>query len=122
MIVLSYLWVLAVVPLLLEKDDSQIQWHAKHGLVLMVAEIIFWIAFTVVVSVLSFVTFGLLSVIGLLSSFVWLAIIPCRGDRQRAERPTVDHSRYQRVHEATLTWKRRPNPEFVVRQAHHERS
>ena len=43
MIVLSYLWLLALVPLLTEKDDKEVQWHAKHGLVLMVAEIIIWI-------------------------------------------------------------------------------
>jgi len=37
MIVLAYLWPLALVPLLLEKRDPDLQWHAKHGLVLMVA-------------------------------------------------------------------------------------
>ena len=37
MIVLSYLWPLALVPLLVEKEDAEIQWHAKHGIVLMVA-------------------------------------------------------------------------------------
>jgi uncharacterized membrane protein len=45
MIVLSYLWLLALVPLLVEKDDREVQWHAKHGIVLMVAEIILWMAF-----------------------------------------------------------------------------
>ena len=39
MIALSYLWLLALVPLLVEKDDAEVQWHAKHGLVLMIAEI-----------------------------------------------------------------------------------
>ena len=43
MIVLSYLWILALVPLLVEKEDKEVQWHAKHGIVLMVAEIVFWI-------------------------------------------------------------------------------
>ena len=40
MIVLAYLWPLALVPLLVEKDDAEVQWHAKHGIVLMVAEIV----------------------------------------------------------------------------------
>lgn len=44
MIVLAYLWIMALVPLLLEKDDVEIQWHAKHGLVLVTAEVIVWIA------------------------------------------------------------------------------
>jgi uncharacterized membrane protein len=38
MIVLSYLWLLALIPLLVEKEDKEVQWHAKHGLVLLVAE------------------------------------------------------------------------------------
>ena len=39
MIVLAYLWILALVPLLVEKEDKEVQWHAKHGLVILVAEI-----------------------------------------------------------------------------------
>lgn len=39
MIVLAYLWLLALTPLLVEKDDAELQWHAKHGLVLFGAEI-----------------------------------------------------------------------------------
>lgn len=52
MIVLSYLWLLALVPLLVEKDDKEVQWHAKHGLVLLLAEFVFWIAIAVVQTVL----------------------------------------------------------------------
>ena len=48
MIVLSYLWLLALVPLLVEKEDKEVQWHAKHGIVLMVAEIVLWIALWIV--------------------------------------------------------------------------
>jgi uncharacterized membrane protein len=47
MIVLSYLWLLALVPLLVEKDDREVQWHAKNGLVLVFAEIVLWIAFMI---------------------------------------------------------------------------
>jgi uncharacterized membrane protein len=43
MIVLSYLWLLALVPLLVEKDDREVQWHAKHGIVLMIAEMILYV-------------------------------------------------------------------------------
>ena len=35
-IVLSYLGLLALIPLLVERDDQEVQWHAKHGLVLLV--------------------------------------------------------------------------------------
>jgi uncharacterized membrane protein len=52
MLVLSYIWLLALVPLLVEKDDPEVQWHAKHGLVLLAAEIILWVAFGVCSAVL----------------------------------------------------------------------
>ena len=34
MLVLSYLGLLALIPLVVEKNDKDVQWHAKHGLVL----------------------------------------------------------------------------------------
>ena len=49
MIVLSYLGILALIPLLVEKDDKEVQWHAKHGLVLMVAELFLWIVISIVI-------------------------------------------------------------------------
>ena len=52
MILLSYLWLLALIPLVVEKEDREVQWHAKHGLVLTVAELIFWVAFQVLTFVL----------------------------------------------------------------------
>ncbi len=51
MIVLAYLGPLALIPLLVEKEDAEVQWHAKHGLVLLLA----WIALSVVVGVLSMI-------------------------------------------------------------------
>ena len=40
MILLSYLYILAVVPLLVERDDADVQWHAKHGLLLLGLDIL----------------------------------------------------------------------------------
>ena len=48
MIILAYLGLLALIPLLMEKEDRDLQWHAKHGLVLMVAEIVFFIVLQIV--------------------------------------------------------------------------
>jgi uncharacterized membrane protein len=61
MIVLSYLWLLALVPLLTEKDDKEVQWHAKHGLVLMVAELFLWIVISIVLGPLGI--FGCVAVL-----------------------------------------------------------
>ena len=72
MIVLSYLWLLALVPLLVEKDDKEVQWHAKHGIVLMIAEIVFWIAVTIVQMALGTI---LGCVVGLMSFVVWIGIV-----------------------------------------------
>lgn len=52
MIVLSYLWILALIPLLTKKEDKEVQWHAKNGLAFTVAEIAFWIIFQVLLYVM----------------------------------------------------------------------
>ena len=44
MIVLSYLWILALIPFLAEKNDPEVQWHAKNGLLLTGAEFLAWVA------------------------------------------------------------------------------
>jgi uncharacterized membrane protein len=54
MLVLSYLWLLAIVPLVVEKDDREVQWHAKHGLVLFVAEFILGILISIIVHIVPF--------------------------------------------------------------------
>lgn len=72
MIVLSYLWLLALIPLLVEKEDREVQWHAKHGLVLLLAEIILWVAITMINIVAGFLV-GCL--VGVLSLGLWLAIL-----------------------------------------------
>src|ERR1700704_956781 len=75
MIVLAYLWPLALVPLLLEKRDPEVQWHAKHGLVLMVAELILIVGYMVVASVVSMATLGLGCGLMFLLVFGWIAIL-----------------------------------------------
>ena len=75
MIVLSYLWILAIVPLLVEKRSRDIQWHAKHGLVLLLAELILWMAFSIVASASRSIAAFLGTVVGLFGPFLWLAIV-----------------------------------------------
>ena len=53
MIILAYLGPFALIPYLVEKDDQDVQWHAKHGLVLFGAEIALWIVLVVVNMVLT---------------------------------------------------------------------
>ena len=75
MIVLAYLWVLALVPLLVEKNDPEVQWHAKHGIVLMVAEIVLWIAVTIVSMMLGMISMALGCVVSLITFGLWIGIL-----------------------------------------------
>jgi uncharacterized membrane protein len=75
MIVLSYLWLLALVPLLVEKEDKEVQWHAKHGIVLMVAEVVLWIVVTIISTVLTVVTAVLGCLFGIVHLLLWLGIL-----------------------------------------------
>jgi hypothetical protein len=75
MIVLAYLWPLALVPLLIEKQDPELQWHAKHGIVLMIAELIALFAYVMLTSVVMLGLLGAGCVLGLLLVFVWVGIM-----------------------------------------------
>jgi len=75
MIVLAYLWLLALIPLLLEKQDAEVQWHAKHGLVLAIAELVLLFAYIMFTSIVSIATLGLGCVLGLLLPFAWIGLI-----------------------------------------------
>ncbi len=44
MLVLSYLWILGLIPLLAEPNDKDVQWHAKNGLLITAAEFVAQIA------------------------------------------------------------------------------
>lgn len=59
MIVLAYLPPLSLIPLLLETADSDLQWHARHGLVLMVVEFMLMLGLFAVITVLGLLTAGL---------------------------------------------------------------
>jgi len=75
MIVLAYLWPLALVPLLTEKNDPEIQWHAKHGLVLMTAELMLLFLYILLMSLVSLAALGLGLVLAFFLVFAWVAIL-----------------------------------------------
>ena len=74
-IVLAYLWLLAFIPLILERDDADIRWHARHGILLMAAELTLGVAFLAVSSLLRFARFGLggAALVGLVAA--WAATL-----------------------------------------------
>jgi uncharacterized membrane protein len=48
MLVLSYLGLLCLIPLLAEKNDPEVQWHAKNGTVLAIAEILLAVVMVII--------------------------------------------------------------------------
>ena len=73
-VVLSYLGLLALVPYLLEKEDREVQWHAKHGLVLCGAEIALGIVLGGVLTIINFFTGCLGCLIGPLIVIPWIIL------------------------------------------------
>lgn len=71
MLVLSYLGILGLIPLLMEKEDREVQWHAKHGLVLFGALIALQILVMFVGSVAP--TVGCILSLGL--TILWLGYV-----------------------------------------------
>lgn len=43
MLVLSYLGIFALIPLLVKKDDPEVQWHAKNGTALLIVEFVWFV-------------------------------------------------------------------------------
>ena len=75
MIVLSYLWPLALVPLFLERDDPDLQWHARHGLVLMMAELLAIVVYLAIASIISLAALGLGTVLAILLVAGWIGVL-----------------------------------------------
>jgi uncharacterized membrane protein len=75
MLVLSYVWLLALIPLLVEKNDREVQWHAKHGLVLLAAEFVAFIALAIVGAILDAIVGGLGCLTSILSLLLWLGVL-----------------------------------------------
>ena len=75
MIVLAYLWLLALVPLVVARQDPEVQWHAKHGLVLMIAELVLLVGYIVMTSIVSLAAMGLGCVLSLFFVFGWVGVL-----------------------------------------------
>jgi uncharacterized membrane protein len=65
MLVLSYLGLLALIPLIVEKNDKEVQWHARHGLVLTGLFVVATVAVSIVTYMIPFFFF--------FHTLVWLA-------------------------------------------------
>jgi uncharacterized membrane protein len=75
MIILAYLWVLAFIPLLLERDDAEVQWHAKHGVILMAAELILLVVFVILTGVVTVAWLGVGALVTLALILGWVGVL-----------------------------------------------
>ena len=75
MIVLAYLWLLALIPLFIEEKDAEVRWHAKHGLVLTVAELALVFVYMTVTSFVSLAALALGVVLAMFLVFAWIGIL-----------------------------------------------
>jgi uncharacterized membrane protein len=74
MLILSYLGLLALVPLLVEKEDRNVQWHAKHGLVLFAAYIVCMIGLWILTMIVGAIP-GLGCLMAILTSLAHVALV-----------------------------------------------
>ena len=65
----------SVVPLFLATDDAEVQWHAKHGLVLMAAELALLLGLSIVMQLLMVVTLGVGCLASIVFVFLWAGVL-----------------------------------------------
>jgi uncharacterized membrane protein len=73
-LVLSYAWILALIPYLVEKNDPEVQWHSKNGLVWTIAEFLVQLVIAIPTFVLPFVG----CVTGLIGLGLWVVVLVLR--------------------------------------------
>lgn len=76
MVVLSYLWILALVPLLAEKEDQEVQWHARNGLLILAGEIALWIVLSIFSVGMASFDFGCTGC--MMNSILWVVVLVVR--------------------------------------------
>lgn len=85
MLILSYLGFLALIPFFVEKEDREVMWHARHGLVLLVAEVAFFIVLTILTMIPAigcvFALLTLFAAIGLVVLHVICIMKAIKGER-----------------------------------------
>jgi uncharacterized membrane protein len=75
-LILSYLGIFCLIPLFAKKDDSEVQWHAKNGTALFLAELAVGIGlFVISMLVRGMMGCALGVILGTLQCLIWLGVI-----------------------------------------------
>lgn len=72
MLILSYLGILSLIPFFMKKDDAEVMWHAKNGVALFLAEIV-WCVVQIAIAFVHIPVLG--CVTGIVGCIVWLGFI-----------------------------------------------
>ena len=72
MLVLSYLGPLSLIPFFIKKDDPEVQWHAKNGVALLLAEVVWFVA-QIAIAFAHIPVLGCVS--GLVGCLVWIGFL-----------------------------------------------
>lgn len=87
MLVLSYLGLLALIPLFMKKEDREVQWHAKNGLAFFVAYIAVYAIFFILDMMISGGCISSIAGCGLWIAYIVLIILgivkATKGERLR---------------------------------------
>ena len=70
MIILSYFGILCLIPLLTQKHNKFVMFHAKQGLALLISCVILWVA-EIILLFIPFIGW----IIAILMIFVWLGVL-----------------------------------------------
>lgn len=68
MAMISYLWILVLVPIFAAKDSPFAKFHANQGLVLLVC----WVGYSIVAKIIDTITIAILPLFGIIISTVFL--------------------------------------------------
>jgi uncharacterized membrane protein len=78
MLVLSYLYILFLVPLIAEKEDPQVQWHAKHGMILTILEVVVYVGTSMLRWILSNISGVVYCITCFVPLLIWLTFLVVR--------------------------------------------
>lgn len=103
MAILSYLGILVIVPILAAKESKFARFHANQGLILCIAAILYWIAYSILSSIILSISWHLywlvsiISIVGIIF-LVWsvLGIINAAKGRAK-ELPFIGHFKMLKV-------------------------
>lgn len=103
MAILAYFGILVIIPILAAKDSKFARFHSNQGLILLIAAILYYVAYTILCSIILAISWRLIwltSIIGIIGLvfFVWFIIGIVNAAQGKAkELPFIGHFKLLKV-------------------------